>query len=131
MLILCLLFVVLALTLSIVIRHIYHKKKPVFSRRIVQSTHPNTVRQSQIIERYPSQEEIDLQTEIEKETIVGLSKPIGFWTRKILTEKFQALFERFSREEGYWQHFVQQQKSEERVSYKNYSQRRSPSKSRR
>lgn len=76
------------------------------------------------VERYPSKDEIDLKKDLEEERVVGLAEPVGFWTKKILSEKLQVLLTKLGDENaklGYWQKLVLKQRSEPQSQAKSSS----------
>lgn len=126
-----LLWLCVLILLALWVGRAYFHNKSLLSERSFRPTQPDKTQDTDTIERYPSQEEIDLKKDLEKENIIGFAKPIGFWTTKILAEKFQVLMERLTHEEGYWQRFVQQQETQERTEQKHHFRQHHRSKSRR
>lgn len=69
------------------------------------------------VERIPSKEEKDLAKDRERETVVGIAQPVGFWTKKVIGEKLQYLVAAMHSEEptkSYWRSYVTKRRDQER-----------------
>lgn len=59
--------------------------------------------------RYPSKDEQELVKEQQEEKIVGLAKPVGYWSNRIFQEKLPQLMAKLTQDKssgGFWQKYV-------------------------
>lgn len=61
------------------------------------------------VSRHPSKEEQNLAKSQEEEKIVGLTKPVGYWSNRIFQEKLPFLLAKLTQDKdgiGFWQSYV-------------------------